>query len=505
MKKKIIILFSLITFIFSTFAPASTNAQLYYKNDVGLNVHWALGGFGYDAKYEAKLRSSRTMWVREHFYNEVLTGENQEAWLARYDEIISRYRARSIRVVGMLAYGPDHNDFRRPHDDQWEDFVRLVVDRYGKDIQVWEIWNEPDSPDYLQPNNPETYGRMLEIAYPIIKEKYPNATVLNGGLSWPNPFWAEQLYRDYGNYFDALSIHLYYCEKYYEEGDFRTLDANLKSLKQMIDQYRPGDRVWVTEIGCSTGSSGIDASRQRQYLERVVPHLLQKGWFEMLMLYTIRNRDINNRYENEFGLLRLDMSPRLSWEYYTGIYLGPYDKRRTSPTAEANLAQELRVELEHYLPDGKIPVEGQNWHTLVNAYIYGEYPIRAIVQSIKHHGKTVHPTIPFKYWKTTPIYQEYINRDWTGFAYGQRRETTEHEQQQAEELRELLERDYGYADLRIGPENWVKLVNAYVYGGYPVKAIAKAERFGGKTVHPTIHHDQWQNTDDYKRYIDMPL
>ncbi|MEK7496471.1 MAG: hypothetical protein AAB657_01040 [Patescibacteria group bacterium] len=58
----------------------------------------------------------------------------------------------------------------------------------------------------------------------------------------------------------------------------------------------------------------------------------------------------------------------------------------------------------------------------------------------------------------------------------------------------------GHAPL-LSVKNWNVLVQAYTYGGYPVKAIARAIKHGGKTVHPSITWSAWQNSDDYKNYI----
>ena len=43
----------------------------------------------------------------------------------------------------------------------------------------------------------------------------------------------------------------------------------------------------------------------------------------------------------------------------------------------------------------------------------------------------------------------------------------------------------------------------YAYGDYPIPAIARAIRFGGKTVHPTIPWGKWKETDTYKEWIEI--
>jgi len=53
----------------------------------------------------------------------------------------------------------------------------------------------------------------------------------------------------------------------------------------------------------------------------------------------------------------------------------------------------------------------------------------------------------------------------------------------------------------IDKRSWAILINAYTYGGYSADDIAQAVRWSGKTVHPTIPLRLWQNSADYKNYI----
>ena len=56
-------------------------------------------------------------------------------------------------------------------------------------------------------------------------------------------------------------------------------------------------------------------------------------------------------------------------------------------------------------------------------------------------------------------------------------------------------------NVRVSPENWRKLSDAYIYGGYPAEAIVAAIRHGGKTVHPSIDWSAWRNMEVYREYI----
>lgn len=86
------------------------------------------------------------------------------------------------------------------------------------------------------------------------------------------------------------------------------------------------------------------------------------------------------------------------------------------------------------------------------------------------------------------------------FAYGQPRKDSKTETAKAKELKTKLTAKFG-GSVPVSAKNWPTLVNAYVYGGYPVEAIYKSILFNGKTVHPTIIWEKWRQTDEYKAYI----
>jgi hypothetical protein len=81
--------------------------------------------------------------------------------------------------------------------------------------------------------------------------------------------------------------------------------------------------------------------------------------------------------------------------------------RLKSLAAERQLSLTLKSQLQVKFK-GKIPVSSSDWSTLVNAYIYGNYPVDAIYQAIIHKGKTVHPYIPWSSWKNSADYQIYM-------------------------------------------------------------------------------------------------
>ena len=411
----VLLCFLAMTFL-SGFSVAKTN-PVPYKNKIGLNVHWALGGGGKDGQYEKRLKQSKTKWVREHFQMEVLVGDNSELWFERYDLIIEKYKELDIKVIGMLAYNKDYNDFRVPNKNEWQEFVASVVNRYKDDVKVWEIWNEQDSPDYLTPNNPKAYASILKPAYRVIKLIDPQAKVITGGLSWPNIYFAKRMYKRYPNYFDGLGVHLYYGEEFYEEDkSLHALEFDLDRLRRLQKKYKPNHKIWITEHGCSTGGTGISSRMQKKYLRKSAPIILRRKWVKNILIYNIRNRAINDIYEDHFGLLKLDMSPRPSWRWYNKIKIGPYGDERIVKSEQKRLTKKLRKRLKkRYFKNKKarkkwLPKKKSwKWINLRDAYVYGGYKVKQAAYSLKF-GKTVHYEIPFRLWKKTRDYKKTIHK-----------------------------------------------------------------------------------------------
>lgn len=494
-------------------SPLGVFAKPYYRppyhGDVGLNVHWSLSGFNRDALYRQRLFESKTKWVREHFYTEVFNVEKPEAWFVRYDQIMSEYRAQNIKVVGMLAYGFNHNERTLPEINRWLVYVEMIVTRYQNDVEIWEVWNEPDSPDYLQPNSPENYAPFLAATAAKIKSINPQAKVMNGGLASPNLAFAAKILELAPNALDAFAVHYYYADEYLTDGNLNRLENGAKNLRRLIDQKKPGLPIWVTEMGASTGTPGLSEKKQTDYLKAATELLIRKGYVGRILLYTFRNFDYNTSYENNFGLLKLNLETRSSWEWYAGLLRGPYNKFRLKPSAEKAGAEKLKTELEKYFGAGQIPGRGESWDTLTQAYLYGGYSVQSIVQAIRYGGKTVHPMFSFNLWQTSADYQNYINKDWTGgmipYAYGKPRVKISLEKEKALELRNLLGKNYSGADLKITAPVWNDLVRAYVYGHYPLEALAKAVRSNWLTVSKNQPFEVWKNTSEYQSGIKINL
>ena len=148
----------------------------------------------------------------------------------------------------------------------WAQFVHYAVMRYmpggvlarhndfgaGAGIRAWEVWNEPDVPQFWTAGS-DAYARLLKVASIVIKTVDPEAKVLFGGLLFAGDqgFFARVLrqfkndpLRDRFNWFiDIVALHSY-------DDPWRS-GWLTKVIQDTLKEYRLTRPVWLNETGVS--------------------------------------------------------------------------------------------------------------------------------------------------------------------------------------------------------------------------------------------------------------
>jgi polysaccharide biosynthesis protein PslG len=92
----------------------------------------------------------------------------------------------------------------------WDDYVTAIASHVGSRITYWELWNEPQDPEYYC-GDMQTMLTMAQHAYKIIKSINPAAQVItptvsaSGGPAWLDAY----LSKGGGDYADIISFHGY--------------------------------------------------------------------------------------------------------------------------------------------------------------------------------------------------------------------------------------------------------------------------------------------------------
>ena len=151
-------------------------------------------------------------------------------------------------------------------DNAWAQFVHYAVTRYrpggvlaqhngfgaGQGISAWEVWNEPDIPQFWTGGS-EAYARLLKTAAIVIKTVDPQAQVIFGGLLYASDqsfltqvlhqFRTDPLRHQFNWFFDIMAVHSY-------EDPWRS-GWLTKVVQDTLSQYELARPVWVNETGVS--------------------------------------------------------------------------------------------------------------------------------------------------------------------------------------------------------------------------------------------------------------
>ncbi len=111
----------------------------------------------------------------------------------------------SICVREFSAYAPAKMSY-------FENFLKALVQRYGKDIRIWEIWNEPSvkGGSCFWLDTPENYVKLLKTASETLRREQPGTELWLAGLG-TNPFYYRfyKIIHEQGaaQYYDKMALH----------------------------------------------------------------------------------------------------------------------------------------------------------------------------------------------------------------------------------------------------------------------------------------------------------
>lgn len=243
-----------------SYDPLTTGGAL-YNHTVDLNSRWVRLG--------SKI-SWRLLQPDENMTNAQILA-NMDALLTTFENELRSLRSSGIIPVVVIKDSPywavenvwiDPQDPTAPPQPTscgpirtdkfaaFANFVGLLVDRYSKpefNVHHWEIGNEPDAdpnivprdygfgcwgePGDLQYYGGDTFGEMLKVVSPVIRQEDPGARIWLGGLLLGNPnptpqegnpqnFLRGVLAAGAASHFDILPYHWH--PSYYPDYDPNT-------------------------------------------------------------------------------------------------------------------------------------------------------------------------------------------------------------------------------------------------------------------------------------------
>jgi polysaccharide biosynthesis protein PslG len=253
----------------------------------------------------------------------------------KYDMIVDIVRKKGISILGILHYNPswDQGPWNKaPNIKLYTKYACATVEHFKDRVKYWEIWNEPDEPEYWMPQDDmKTYTALLRKVYCAIKEIDPTCKVLMGGISNKIQYSLKRMYENGAkDYFDIVNIHPF--GNPLEEDAIEKIYYMHKVVRDVMEKYGDSEkRIWFTEIGCPGVEvpkkrlgwwfgEGPDEQVQAKWVDLIYSNCLKWQGVEKVFWAFFRDTDCHFKSAVDyFGLIRNDFSEKPSYKAYKDI------------------------------------------------------------------------------------------------------------------------------------------------------------------------------------------
>jgi O-antigen ligase len=212
-------------------------------------------------------------WIRQPFpWAEVEPARGLFNW-ERWDRVVAAARRHNLQIIAVLDTAPDWarpagNDRFTPPAElaDFGAFAGTLAARYGDQIGVYQIWDEPNLSSHWGSHyvDPLGYARLLREGAIAIRAANPRAVVLTaslapavdtGPLNLNEPEFMARLYAaNAAPWFDAVAAQPYGFEDAPEApANPARLNLNhLELLRQTMVEHGDGSKaIWATAFGWS--------------------------------------------------------------------------------------------------------------------------------------------------------------------------------------------------------------------------------------------------------------
>ena len=148
------------------------------RTQLGIQFHGVWSHYDHNRRAQVldQLVRSRAKWVRIDV-SWAMIQPNRGSYDLRWgvplvDDVISQARERGLKVLVMFWRTPAWANGGKGElvaPDRASDYARAfgwAARRWAKQVKAWEVWNEPNSGDFLVGADPRTYTKLLCAAHP---------------------------------------------------------------------------------------------------------------------------------------------------------------------------------------------------------------------------------------------------------------------------------------------------------------------------------------------------
>ncbi|GAB2754975.1 hypothetical protein GCM10027020_03930 [Nocardioides salsibiostraticola] len=305
--------------------------------DLGVQFHglWSHYDRAKRAAVLDRISQSGARWVRLDVSWAMIQprrGSYDHRWgVPLVDEVLAQAKQRGLRVLVTFWLTPswaNKGKGERVAPDRASDYAKAIAwaaRRWDDRVGAWEIWNEPNSTDFLRGADPRVYTRLLCAASSKLHRQDRKAKVVFGGLMYNDDAWLRRAYAvGARGCFDILGVHPYMAPADAAPGlpdngkDWRM--RHLGAVRRVMVQHRDKRPVWVTEFGWSSHRNslgdaawerGVSQRQQARYAVRALkvlgrdyPYVKKAFWYKDLA------EKGSDRHQNGYAMLRGNLSPK---------------------------------------------------------------------------------------------------------------------------------------------------------------------------------------------------
>lgn len=291
--------------------------------------------------WDGGLKNSGIKWTRINFRWRDVEREKGEFDFSGMDASVEHLRKDGVGILAILASPPDWHrrvpqnykpiesgahkgwgDFPPNDLNAWGEYVYQAVKHFKGKIKYFEIWNEPHFDLFFNGGTADDYVALLKVAYTQAKKANPDCRIV--GLGGTDAEYARKVFEKGGhNYMDIASIHIYNMFGHPPEKAWYA--ASLNDSKKVVEEYKPGMGIWLTETGWPTHSGfsegwmGVTSENQANFLVRSIVLSLSYGVKRIFWFSAKDAGDDKTNFEWNQGLLSHDGKPKPSYFAYSAL------------------------------------------------------------------------------------------------------------------------------------------------------------------------------------------
>ncbi len=237
-------------------------------DDIGVNVEFYRGAH----EQAAAIAAAGIGWVRIDLAWSAAETEPGRYDFRIWDRFLDSFEPYGIRVLFILDYGNDLYEDGFPPTTEvgraaFASFAGASA-RHFRGRAAWEIWNEPNLPQYWAGSpDPAAYVALARAAAAEIRRGDPQAWILGpslGGDRFDLPYLEATFALGLLDVVDAVSVHPYGASHPEAATDFYD-DVRLR-----IERYAPGRTIPVVVSEWGYPVEGLGAEGQADFLVRAI-------------------------------------------------------------------------------------------------------------------------------------------------------------------------------------------------------------------------------------------